>query len=174
MSSLWQLPAVVVAVLGWLTAPAASIGDAAWKEALRRQVTAKSVRQYTNRDLPQVVFVARKDGSEVAADESVGVPVSGDMLRSSEQTWRDRAAQSRANLERDELLTQSVQSRVNQLTADIVNRDDPYQQAQLREQLQKLVIELDRLQKLVLSDRKAIDVLSDEARRAGVPPGWVR
>jgi len=36
------------------------------------------------------------------------------------------------------------------------------------------VAELDRLKKQLLADKKAIADLEEEARRAGVPPGWLR
>jgi hypothetical protein len=34
--------------------------------------------------------------------------------------------------------------------------------------------ELERLKKQVVDDRKAIADIEEEARRAGVPPGWLR
>ena len=39
---------------------------------------------------------------------------------------------------------------------------------------QKALAELDRTQKAVAADTKAIAALDEEARRAGVPPGWLR
>jgi hypothetical protein len=172
MTSLWQLPVVVTALFTWLASSPTSIGDAAFRETLRRQLTAKSVRTYTNRDLPQVSFVLPppRSSSSVAATDAVEAR----MEHRDEKWWRDRMAAVRADLDRDETLVEGVQARINSLTNDIVNRDDPFQQAALREQLQKAVDELDRLQQAVLSERKTIDGLQDQARRLGVPPGWVR
>jgi len=34
--------------------------------------------------------------------------------------------------------------------------------------------ELDRLKKQIVDDQKAITDIEEEARRAGVPPGWLR
>jgi t-SNARE complex subunit (syntaxin) len=83
-------------------------------------------------------------------------------------------ADARGALERDELLVEGMQSRVNALQTDVINRDDPAQQAQLRVQLQRAIDELARLQKTVDADRKAIETIQTEARRKGVPPGWIR
>ena len=39
---------------------------------------------------------------------------------------------------------------------------------------QKTIDELNRLKKEIEDDKKAIADLQEEARRAGVPPGWLR
>ena len=67
-----------------------------------------------------------------------------------------------------------MQSRINALTTDFVNRDDPAQRAGLERDRQKAVGELSRLKQQVEDGRKAIADLEEEARRAGVPPGWLR
>ena len=81
---------------------------------------------------------------------------------------------ARDALERDEVLADAMQSRINGLQTDIVNRDDPAQQGQLRQQLARALAELDRLKKLVETDRKAIADIQNEATQQGVPPGWIR
>jgi hypothetical protein len=55
-----------------------------------------------------------------------------------------------------------------------VNRDDPAQRAVIERDRQKALAELGRLKTSVLETRKAIADLEEEARRAGVPPGWMR
>ena len=57
---------------------------------------------------------------------------------------------------------------------DFVNRDDPAQRAVLASDRQKAIGELDRLKKQIEADKKAIADLEEEARRANVPPGWLR
>src|SRR5262245_40003450 len=61
MNSLWQAPAVVVALLTWLNATPTSLADAAQREALRRQITPKPTRQLTNFNLPPSAFVSDTD-----------------------------------------------------------------------------------------------------------------
>ena len=79
-----------------------------------------------------------------------------------------------ANLERDRIYVDALQSRINALTTDFVNRDDPAQHAVVGLERDKAVAELRRLKQATVDDQKAIADLDEEARRAGVPPGWLR
>jgi hypothetical protein len=110
--------------------------------------------------------------SATTAEQSGAAPARAG--RGDEKQWRDRMAGARQALERDQLLLAAIQSRINSLNTDIVNRDDPAQQAELRQQLQRVQAEQQRLQTQVAADQKAIDAIVLEARRAGVPPGWIR
>ena len=67
-----------------------------------------------------------------------------------------------------------LQTRVNSLATDFVNRDDPAQRGVLASERQKALGELDRLKKQIEATKKAIADLEEEARRANVPPGWLR
>ncbi len=91
-----------------------------------------------------------------------------------EKFWRDRMTAMRQTLEQDQVLLDALQSRINALNTDFVNRDDPAQRASIDDQRQRATAELDRLTKQVAADQKAIQDLQDEARRKGVPPGWIR
>lgn len=75
---------------------------------------------------------------------------------------------------RDGVLVDAMQSRINALTTDFVNRDDPAQRDVIAKDRQTAVEELARLKKAVADGTKAISELEDEARRAGVPAGWLR
>ena len=79
-----------------------------------------------------------------------------------------------AQLERDQTYADALQSRINQLTTDFVGRDDPAQRAVLARDKQKSIDELNRLKLAIVNDKKAISDLEEEARSAGVPPGWLR
>jgi hypothetical protein len=63
-----------------------------------------------------------------------------------------------------------MQTRINSLNADFVNRDDPAQRAVIERDRQKALAELGRLKQGVLDTKKAIADLEEEARRAGVRP----
>ena len=67
-----------------------------------------------------------------------------------------------------------MQSHVNALQTDVVNRDDPAQQAALRQRLTAALAELERLTAQIAADRQAILDIEDEARRLNVPAGWIR
>ena len=91
-----------------------------------------------------------------------------------EPWWRARIATARASLARDQTLAEAMQSHVNALQNDVVNRDDPAQQALLRQRLATALAELERLKDQIAADRKTILDIQDEARRLGVPAEWIR
>ena len=81
---------------------------------------------------------------------------------------------ARGNLQRQELFLEALQSRVNALTTDFVNRDDPAQRAQIAADRQKALGEMEAVRKEIDQAKKQIADLEEEARKAGVPPGWLR
>ncbi len=80
----------------------------------------------------------------------------------------------RTQLQRDQTYVEALQTRVNSLSADFVNRDDPAQRAVIANDRQKATAELERLKAQIEAGKKAIADLEEEARRAGVPAGWLR
>ncbi|MGE4055469.1 MAG: hypothetical protein AB7F99_11785, partial [Vicinamibacterales bacterium] len=88
--------------------------------------------------------------------------------------WNGRMASLRETLARNQILAEALQSRVNALTTDFVNRDDPLQRAAIAADRDRAVAELERLRKQLAADEEAISDLQTEARRANVPAGWLR
>jgi hypothetical protein len=88
--------------------------------------------------------------------------------------WSDRLKQLQTALDRDQNYSGALQTQINSLSADFVSRDDPAQKAVIDQNRQKALAELNRLKDAIVKDKKAIDDLHDQARRAGVPPGWLR
>lgn len=225
MNTLWQAPALAAIVIGWLTAPPTGFAEISRREAMRRMVTAASVKSLSNHDLPVMELVAPATAAASAtavADPPPEIALGGEVVLTTqpqpatpapgaprtvpvadeeapaapakaaagaaapaaaaaaapsakdEKAWRERIAGARAALERDQVLLDAMQTRINSLNTDVINRDDPAQQAQLRVQLQRAVAEQARLQKQVAAGTKAIADIQTEARRLGVPPGWVR
>ena len=82
--------------------------------------------------------------------------------------------EARAQLSRLQIFADSLQSRINALKTDFVNRDDPAQRSKIEQDLNAALAELERVNKDIALQNKAIKDLEDEARRAGVPPGWLR
>ncbi|MGH9315270.1 MAG: hypothetical protein ACRD1S_18960 [Vicinamibacterales bacterium] len=91
-----------------------------------------------------------------------------------EKNWRGRMAAARAELQREELFLEALQSRVNALTTDFVNRDDPAQRATIAANRQKALGEMETVRKEIERAKKQIADIEEEARKAGVPPGWLR
>lgn len=182
MTTLWQVPAIAIFV--WLSTPPGNLADAALQEALRRSLMPKSVLSFSIYDWPPAVLVPLEKRSEirpsavlVSPGESAGTTAiarpGGEPIRD-EAWWRDRMARARASLARDETMAEAMQSHVNALRHDAENRDDPAQQALLRQRLKAVLAELERLEKQIGADRQAIADIEDEARRLGIPPGWIR
>jgi hypothetical protein len=88
--------------------------------------------------------------------------------------WAGRMKDLNTQLARDQTYASALQTQVNSLTADFINRDDPAQRSVIEQNRQQALSEFARLTKDVEKDRKAIADLEEEARRAGVPPGWLR
>ena len=173
---------VIVALLkmfmGVWNAPPASLGELALREAVRRQALTASTRKLTDADIgpaPERVAkpapaaaVAATTGDEVKPGEKLEEPPKD------EKWWRARMTAARAALERDKLLLAALDNRVSRLTRDMVNRDDPAQRAELVRERLRVLDELDLMRKQVIADTEAIATVEEDARKAGVPPGWIR
>ena len=83
-------------------------------------------------------------------------------------------AAERDALSRAELFAEALQSRINALSTDYVNRDDPAQRDVVAAERLKALAELDRVKQEIQQHQKTIAGIQDEARRAGVPAGWAR
>jgi hypothetical protein len=182
MNALWQTPAIVLAVLSWLSAPPQSLADAARREALRRQMMPKASASLTNAGLPTELPPAAVTQPEVPAPPAGAPPATPPAAPPAEPAappreekwWRARMDAALTTLERNRLLAESVQSRINSLQADVVNIDDPAQQALKRQQLGQSVNELERLRAQIAADEKAIQDIRTDARKNNIPPGWIR
>jgi hypothetical protein len=96
-------------------------------------------------------------------------PAAGD-----EAFWRRRMAEARERLQRSKLFAEALQSRINALWADFTARDDPAQRAIIEANRQEALAELERVKADIERETRAIEELEEEARKAGVPPGWLR
>ena len=109
---------------------------------------------------------AASTSTDAAADKS-GPP-------KDQAGWAERMKTLRSKLDRDRAFAAALQSQINGLNADFVNRDDPAQKAIIEQNRNKALAELARVQKEVTADSKAITDAEEEARKSGVPAGWLR
>jgi hypothetical protein len=180
----WQLPAAVLLFLTWFNAPPASLADASRREAVRRQILPRAGHALTNDNLPapRPVFSEPADAAATTAPDQAdanGKPAKSDGGDKpadvhDEAYWRTRINTARDTFSHDQMTVDALQSQVNGLTTDFINRDDPAQKAQIEQQRIKVMNELNRMKTQLDADQKNIDGVMDEARRAGVPPGWLR
>lgn len=156
---------------------APTLGELALKEQARRQaLKAAAGKVLTNDDLPRGVTPpapATADPAAQAAAEDKPLEKPEEPAKD-EAWWKQRITQVREELRRNEMFADALQTRINSLTGDFAMRDDPYQRAQIAEQRSKAVLELDRVKADIELNRTRIAGIEDEARRAGVPPGWLR
>ena len=171
-----------------------SLAEVARREAVRRQALAASgqrgktlstsdVKKWQppqdagSADSTKAGPDAKKadDGKTSAGDErpTDSQKAPGDEAKS-EEYWHGRMTAAREELRRNESFAEALQSRINALSAEFSAKDDPYQRAQAADGRQKAMAELDRLTKDIDKNRKSIADIEDDARRAGVPAGWIR
>ena len=192
----------VVATLGSL-AWGQSLEELAQKEKARRKAAAAS-RKYTNDDLakpspspsptaegtssdrrtPPRTYMpsgpiggGRADG--IGANESPdseGGPSVGDA--GAETYWRDRAQTLRDTMEKTQQTIATLGARIAELQLD---RDpnpsdqfDPNRLQKRETERLKAIEEVEKAKAALASQQQALSDLADEARRKGVPPGWLR
>jgi hypothetical protein len=189
--------AVLAGALLTLAVPAhaQSLGELAKREQARRKAQPPTAKTYTNDDLKQVPPAAgtpakpAKDEDAKAADAkaadakgAAAKPADPEKVDATkppepakdEAYWRGRITAAREDVRRNESFKEALQTRINALTADFAARDDPYQRAKVSDDRQKALAELARVSTDIEKTTKLIADIEEEARRAGVPPGWLR
>ncbi|MBP7776022.1 MAG: hypothetical protein KA371_02715 [Acidobacteria bacterium] len=188
------LVAALSAVPG--TSFAQSLADVARESTATRTEQRKPVKVYTNDNLKTDITpsspVASSSADDLTSPDASGAmtPADGgapadaassgpatdarDQRSKDEAAWRARINAARESLDRSTSFASALQTQINSLTTDFVSRDDPAQRAQIEQQRLKAVAELERTQREIESNRKAIAAIEDEARKAGVPAGWLR
>ena len=157
-----------------------TLGDLALKEQARRQaLKAAAGKVLTNDDLPRGVAppapAPAAPGAKAVPDDKDAKTVDKAQEAPKDQAWwKERIDQVHEELRRDEMFAEALQTRINSLTGDFTTKDDPYQRAQIAEQRSTAILELDRVKADIDLNRKKIVEIEDEARRAGVPAGWLR
>jgi hypothetical protein len=163
---------------GAVLAQAPSLVELALKEQERRKTlkgTASKV--YSDKDLPKsgppVVASAVPPTPAVIPPEPQPAEAKPDDQKD-EAWWRARIAQAREAQRRAEAFAEALQSRINALSTDVVNRDDPYQRAKIADDRLKALAELQRVTTEIEQSKKEIVDIEEDARKANVPPGWLR
>jgi hypothetical protein len=159
------------------------------KEEERRKDIKAPAKVYTNRDLGAVPAghepgtvssppsaAAGTDTAKAADDKDKGTEKEKDKTANPKDQayWSGRRKELQAKLDSDQTLAEAMQSRINALTADFASRSDPAQRAVVERDRVKALSELDRLRKSVVDGKKALTDLDEDARKAGVPAGWLR
>ena len=180
--------------VGCLTAVAASgqtLGEVAKKESDRRKAQPQGGKVYTNKDLPaSAQKPATPNPSAEAAPQTPTDPVAAATEQKAEAAktaadkpqgdqkdqayWKGRMSTAREELRRSEMFAEALQTRVNSLNKDFNSRDNPAQRSAIGADRTEALNELTRVKQEVERGKKQIADIEEEARKAGVPPGWVR
>jgi hypothetical protein len=172
---------------------AQSLGDLAKKEQERRKTAPPATRTYTNEDLkklppPAGTDTAAKAGDKIAPkagdaakpdDPAKPTEVKADVAAApepakDEKYWHGRISAVRDDIASNQAFRDALQSQINGLSAEFSARDDPYQRAKIADDRQKAIARLAAVNDAIVNATKLIADIEEEARRAGVPPGWLR
>lgn len=177
---------LAAALLFAVPASAQSLGELAKQEQARKKAKPAAKKTYTNDDLKQLPppsgTPAKPEGAAKPADAKAGEAKPAEKADGAkpaepakdEGYWRGRITAAREDVRRNEAFKEALQSRINGLTADFAARDDPYQRAKVADDRQKALAEMARVSEEIEKSKKLIGDIEEEARRAGVPPGWLR
>lgn len=176
-------------------AQAQSLADVARKEAERRKGVSQPSKVYTNDDVEKAagplttgtsVKTSPPDATGQAAAGSTADATKSDAKpptetsgpsaagRGDEATWRNRITTARQALAKAEAFERALQSQINGLWADFTARDNPVERTKIEQDRASAMTEHDRVKAEVASLKTEIADIEEEARRAGVPPGWLR
>ena len=185
------LPALVFVSAAVADTAAQSLVEVARQERLRREALARQAgpdapppRLYTDADLVysgRLTMRVGDDGpdagaesGEAATDAAAPAAPPEATDAADEERWRNRMAEARRALEQAERRADELQTRVNRLWADFTARDDPAQRTAIEQDRVAALAELEETEAEADELARAVADLRDEARRAGVPPGWLR
>jgi hypothetical protein len=186
-----SVPAILGAQTQTPSIGGATLAEVAKKNLETRSNDGKGAKVYTNDDLTPVAAPATPSpaaGTAARAPAASPEPAAagGDTPQDKAATaakpaegrdreyWNKRVAAEKSKLDQDRVLAEALQSRINALNTDFVNRDDPAQRSKVSADREKAIGELDRINKAIVADQKAIAATAEEARRSGVPAGWLR
>jgi hypothetical protein len=185
--------AAAIVLLFAAVAQAQTLADVARKEEARRKAVPEAAKVYTNKDLsptaasstppPAASSAApaadagkdagkEKDGKD--AKDGKDKDTNGKEIVKDKAYWAGRMKALQTQVDQNSTYVEAIQTRINALSADFVNRDDPAQRAVIDRDRQKAIAELARLKQAIVDGKKAITTLEEDARRAGVPAGWLR
>jgi hypothetical protein len=183
--------AIAVGCFTAVGAFAQTLGEVAKTEADRRKAQPQGGKVYTNKDLPaSAQRPPTPNPSTETAPQAPTDPVAAATAQKAEEAktpgdrplgeqkdqayWKGRMAAAREELRRSEMFAEALQTRINTLNKDFSSRDNPAQRSAIGADRTEALNELTRVKQEVERGKQQIADIEEEARKAGVPPGWVR
>ena len=176
---------------------AQSLADVARAEEARRKTVKAPAKVYTNDDLKTGDATTEPSPTQPAAPAQPGAaqPAAAQPAaaakpdpaaaaakekekeadpKKTEKYWRDRVKAAEQSVARNKVLLDALQSRVSALTTDFTNVDDPAQRAVVEKNRRTALAEMENVKADIDKQTKEIANIQEEARKANVPPGWLR
>jgi hypothetical protein len=163
-----------------------TLGKAARDAEAKRKTTSTSGKVYTNGDLRGDPSSPSQPGAPTTSPTTAAAPPSQSGVAPADEKakdgqpakdeayWRQRIKAERDALSRAETFSAALQSQISGLHAEFAACAGPPQCNEISSKRQKSSGELDRVKKEIADRTKAVVGIQEEARRAGVPAGWVR
>jgi hypothetical protein len=139
---------------------------------------ASPAKVYTDEDLKKV-----SPGSK-GEDQAAGAPAPSEPVAESsegserpalvESEWRARAQERRTAVAAAEAGVRTMEDEAKALGLRILMSTDTYEILQLKAQQQEQTEQLEQARRGLVEAKQAMDAFEEEARRASVPPGWLR
>ena len=161
------------------------LADVARKEKERREAIEEKSKVYTNDDLRGGARLTTGTSAEIRAEAQAPdtaastaspetSPDDGEEPERDETYWRGLVTAARNARQRAELVAAALQNRVDGLWAEFTARDDPFQRSVIEQDRLDALEELESTQADMERLDREIRGIEEDARRAGVPPGWLR
>ena len=88
--------------------------------------------------------------------------------------WQSMKRNLESQISQTQETVNEQQLKLNKLHTDHLIMDLPYQKAELKKQINQLTPRLNANKEKLRNLQQELTSLSDKARKAGIPPGWIR
>lgn len=162
------------------------VADVAKKEKARRGKIKEPVKVFTNADIAEFKAKQGDTSTNSTADDNPEEYVDPNAQyqeelnaalsqnAANERAWRDRYKTAKDNLESLQKQADDTQKTLNGMLLNVTNYDGVVAAPQMNAEIGNQKDKLAELKQQIADAQQAMDDLQEEARKAGVPPGWMR
>jgi hypothetical protein len=161
-----------------------TLGDVAKKEEERRKSITAPGKSYTNDDLRRYPVTtpdpatppaeAKPKAGEDTAGGAVDAKTAAPSVDLGEDYWRKLIGDARSTRARSTTYLEALDSRIRAMTAEFYGQEDSAKRAAVWAQRTRVLEDMERLKQDMTEQDKAISKIEEDARKANVPPGWIR
>jgi predicted RNase H-like nuclease (RuvC/YqgF family) len=154
------------------------------KEEERRKNIKKSTYSLNNYNLNTLKVPPKKYGyvelsagietNQTEKKEAIKTTTEKKDPRQEIQYWQDLKKRLQEEISTLKQKVQKDQLQLNQLVTNYISMNLPLQKIDMKNQIDKLSADLEKDKLKLEGLQKEMDSLPEQARKAGVPPGWVR